>query len=92
MKKLWLVAFISVFLLSIPAFGQVSLRNDSVALPAIPGVSGAVVGTACIDGFLFAFAWGNGNVVSTGGAGVGMALVQVYEERGWKVVPRKCGQ
>ena len=90
MKKLWLVAFISVLLLSIPAFGEVSLRNDSVALPAIPGVSGAVIGTACIDGYLFAYGWGNGNVVSTGGAGVGMSLVQIYEEKGGKIVPKKC--
>jgi hypothetical protein len=90
MKKMRLTGLICVFLLVTPVFGEVSIRNDSAALPSVPGVSGAVIGTACVEGYVFVYAWGNGNIVSTGGAGVGMSLVQVYEERAGKVVPKKC--
>ena len=90
MKKLWFAGFICISFLSVPAFGEVGLRNDSVTLPSVPGASGAVIGTACIDRYLFAYGWGNGGVISAGGAGLGIALVQVYEGRDGKVVPKKC--
>jgi len=92
MKKLWFAGFICIVLLSVPAFGEVRLRSDSITLPTPSGVSGAIIGTACIDGYVFAYVWGNGNILNAGGAGVGMTLVQVYEERDGKVVPRKCAQ
>jgi hypothetical protein len=90
MKRIWLIGLISVFLLAAPAFGEVSLRNDTVPLPSVPSNYGAVIGTACMDGYVFVFGWGSGQLTMSGGTGVGVSIVQVYEERDGKVVPKKC--
>ena len=90
MNKLWFTGLMCVFLLAAPVFGEVSLRNDAVPLPSVTGNYGAVMGTACIEGYLFVFGWGNGQLTMSGGTGAAVNIVQVYEERDGKVVPKKC--
>jgi hypothetical protein len=90
MKKLWFTGLMCVLFLAPPAFGEVSLKNDTVPLPSVPGNYGAVMGTACIEGYLFVFGWGSGQLTMSGGTGVGVGIVQVYEERDGKVMPKKC--
>jgi hypothetical protein len=90
MKEMWFIGLVSVLLLTAPVFGEVSLRNDTVSLPSVAGNFGGVMGTACIEGYLFVFGWGNGQLTMSGGTGVGVSIVQVYEERDGKVVPKKC--
>jgi hypothetical protein len=59
-----------------------------MCVPSVPGNYGAVIGTACIYGYVFVFGWGNGQLTMSGGSGVGVSIVQVYEERDGKVVPK----
>jgi hypothetical protein len=51
--------------------------------------STAGVQTLCIDGKQFALAYGMAKVRGVAAAG-GLSFIQVYEERGGKVVPAKC--
>lgn len=52
----------------------------------------AGVHTLCIDGqkFVFVFGWAKKGTVRGAGAGGGVSIVQVYEEKDGVVVPAKC--
>jgi hypothetical protein len=52
----------------------------------------AGVQTLCIDGqkFVYAYGWAAIDRIKGVGAGGGVSVIQVYEERGGKVVPAKC--
>ena len=52
----------------------------------------AGVQTLCIDGqkFVLTYGWAAKGTMQGVGAGGGVSIIQVYEERGGKVVPAKC--
>ena len=53
----------------------------------------AGVQSVCIDGqkFVLTYGWAAMGTVKGVGAGGGVSVIQVYEEREGKVVPAKCG-
>lgn len=52
------------------------------------------VRTLCIDGqkFVLTYGWAATGTIKGGGAGGGVSVIQVYEEKGGKVVPAKCSR
>jgi len=90
MKRIWIVLVILLATASLASAGIVA--KDSLDLGEQDRNWQAGVTTLCIDGLKFVFAYKWASEMGTRGVGAGgdVSLVQVYEERGGKVVPATC--
>ena len=85
------IAFVILLLMATSAAADIKVL-DSMDLEKEGDFTTAGVKTLCIDGqkFVYAFGWAAmGTARGVGKAG-GVTLIQVYEEKGGKVVPAKC--
>jgi hypothetical protein len=74
------------------------MTSTSIAMAAITVMEEenvrAGVQTLCVDGqkFVLTYGWAATGTIKGGGAGGGVSVIQVYEEKGGKVVPAKCSR
>jgi hypothetical protein len=81
------------------------MTSTSIAMAAITVMDRADLGkeeenvragvqTLCVDGqkFVLTYGWAATGTIKGGGAGGGVSVIQVYEEKGGKVVPAKCSR
>ena len=93
MKKIILAVFVLLVFAPVSGAGNEIEYIKKIADPDAHAVveNSTVIGKVCIEGQLFVFAdfiTSTGSVISkTGG---GFNLVQVYEEKNGKTVPKKC--
>jgi|GEM_PF-4595457 len=90
MKTVWIVMVILLATATLASAGIVV--KDSLNLGEQDRNRQAGVTTLCIDGqkFVYAYKWASEMGTRGVGAGGGVSIIQVYEERGGKVVPATC--
>jgi hypothetical protein len=92
MKTMWILLII---LLATTAIATADIRvQDRLDITPPQDELKAGVQTICIDGhkFVYAFGWAARGTTRGVGAGGGVSIIQVYEERNGKVVPARCNQ
>jgi len=89
--KTLLILFVVLLTTAVFATAEIT-RMDKLDLGKAEENVKAGVQTLCIDGqkFVLTYGWAAMSAIKGVGAGGGVSVIQMYEERDGKVVPAKC--